>query len=68
MWLDIEEGTLWLKLQPLRDSETTPTIIANANVTIPFAQQLDFPSSEEVARKLSHYWAQLDTVLRGAGL
>ena len=68
LWLEIEEGTLWLKLQPLRDSVTTNTIIANANVTITFDQQPDFPGSNEVSRRLWHYWGQLDTVLRATEL
>ena len=68
VWLEIDGGTLWLKLQPLRDSVTTGTIIANANVTIPIEEQPDFPNADGVARKLTHYCTQLDTVLKATGL
>ena len=63
VWLDINGDTLWLKLEPHRESLTTHRIIANANVTIELESQSEFPSSSTIQENLLKHLGQAESVL-----
>ena len=64
VWLDIDGDTLWLKLQPHRDSLDTKRIIVNANFTDELGDEAEFPDSTTIAEGLLKHWGQLDAVLQ----
>lgn len=65
IWLEMEgNSTLFMKLEPYRNSRTTNRIVVNANFDVPLTSAEDFPSREVMAQRFWDYWGQLDSTLR----
>ena len=68
LWLEMPDTTLWLKLQPHRDSTTTRQIRVNANFQGTLENASEFPASEVIEARLVSYHKELDSVLRALEL
>jgi len=64
LWLEVEDATLWLRLEPHRNSRTTTRISVNANFEVQLPSASDFPSQRaDMARSFLNYWQQLKSIL-----
>ena len=68
LWLEMPDTTLWLKLQPHRDSTTTRQIRVNANFQATLENASELPASEVIEARLVSYHKELDSVLRALEL
>lgn len=68
LWLEVQGSTLWLKLEPHRNSRTTRRVYVNANFTVELPDPSGFPGSAIIKDKLLSYRDELDSILKALEL
>ena len=68
IWIEVDESTLWLRLEPNRSSTTTNRIRANANFSIELSSDGELPESDATVSRLLKYSSDLDSILKAMGL
>ena len=68
LWLQVDESTLWLRLEPHRQSSKTDRIAANANFSVNVEGVADPLEVSVIEERLLHYGGRLDAILRAIAL
>lgn len=67
LWIEAEDSTLWLRLEPLRSSPTTARVPANANFTVELSEGTLTPAGD-IQANILRYAGVFGRVLGGMGL
>ena len=67
LWIEVEDSTLWLRLEPLRSSPTTARVPANANFRVELAEGTLTPA-RDIQANILRYAGAFGRILAGMGL
>lgn len=67
LWMEAENSTLWLRLEPLRSSPTTARVPANANFRVELSEGTLTPA-RDIQANILRYAGAFGRILAGMGL